>query len=753
MNIIEFELPAFGRMAASKLRETPQVSDIINSLSQPIIALDRRLHVTAINKAFHEAFFLWTGVRLYLGMNYLEVLPKEVVPERLTFYRRAFSGEGFSLEQDYNLAGEIHTFLVTYDPIYSGGEVIGIIGSAKDITEQKLIEKSLREANLKFENSFRFNSVGMALIEPTGQFLKANATLCKMLGYSEEEMKTKSFPMITHPEDLEKSFDIFQRLVKGELEWAHIEKRYLHKSGKVIQAILSSSFVREEDGTPLYFISVVQDISERKRAEDELLNSERRVVNMMKVAPVGIYQTDVERDCIYVNDRWCELTGLSSQEVTGNSWIKSVYQEDVRDVEQELKRCQESKDVFSLEYRLRKSTGEITWVHGREIPLRDEKGALVGYMGAIQDISKIKEAEKVRERLIYILDATPDIVGIFDIHGKSIYLNEAAREVLGLDADDLDVGQTSWEMYPTWAEELIRNQGIPAASRDGFWKGETSIIHHDGREIPLSQIILAHKNKDGVVEYFSTIGRDMSRQKEFMAELARSNTELEQFAYVASHDLQEPLRMIVSYLQFLDLEYREQLSPEADEYLHFAVNGAKRMSRLIKDLLTYSKVGRSEFKTKSVDCGAILDVVQEQLRTMIQQAEGLVEVGPLPTVNADESQLMRLFQNLMENAIKYRGKISPKVKVSAHQQSGKWVFCVSDNGRGFEMKDVNRIFRLFQRLHDREEYPGSGIGLAIAKSIVERHGGKIWAESKVNEGSNFYFTLSDCMAAEKELVR
>jgi signal transduction histidine kinase len=226
-------------------------------------------------------------------------------------------------------------------------------------------------------------------------------------------------------------------------------------------------------------------------------------------------------------------------------------------------------------------------------------------------------------------------------------------------------------------------------------------------------------------------------------DLARSNRELEQFAYVASHDLQEPLRIVGSYAQLLGKRYKGRLDADADDFIAYLVDGAARMQRLIDDLLAFSRVGTRGKPFEPTDCAAVLKDAIDNLAMTVQESGARITADPLPTVVADGSQLVLLFQNLIGNAVKFRGETPLHVRVSAHRDNREWVFSVQDNGMGIDPEYRDRIFIIFQRLHTREKYPGTGIGLAIAKKIVERHGGKIWVESQPNEGSTFFFTIPD----------
>lgn len=233
-----------------------------------------------------------------------------------------------------------------------------------------------------------------------------------------------------------------------------------------------------------------------------------------------------------------------------------------------------------------------------------------------------------------------------------------------------------------------------------------------------------------------------------VAELERSNSELEQFAYVASHDLQEPLRMVGSYTGLLKRRYHGRLDAEADEFIDFAVDGVTRMRALINDLLAYSRVGRGEQRVAPADSRAALDRALANLQTGIAERRAEIRIGSLPAVLGDELQLTQLFQNLLANGLKFCKDGRPEISIDARREGDQWVFTIRDNGIGIDPKYRDRIFLIFQRLHGRDEFPGTGIGLAICKKIVERHGGRIWVESEPGKGAAFRFTMPAVAARE-----
>ncbi|MGB2695604.1 MAG: ATP-binding protein [Dehalococcoidia bacterium] len=224
-------------------------------------------------------------------------------------------------------------------------------------------------------------------------------------------------------------------------------------------------------------------------------------------------------------------------------------------------------------------------------------------------------------------------------------------------------------------------------------------------------------------------------------ELRRSNTDLEMFASIASHDLQEPLRTVSSYVQLLERRYASQLDDDAREFIRYAVDGCGRMHTLINDLLTYARVGTRGKPLEATDCEAVLTDALSDLQRSIEDAQATITHDQLPSIPGDRAQLRQVFINLIGNAVKFRGNKAPRIHVSAEQQEGNWLFCVRDGGIGIAPEYHDRVFVIFQRLHGRDEYAGTGIGLAVCKKIIERHGGNLWVESQLGKGCTFYFTL------------
>jgi len=365
--------------------------------------------------------------------------------------------------------------------------------------------------------------------------------------------------------------------------------------------------------------------------------------------------------------------------------------------------------------------------------------------------SGLAESPESAAKYRALLEAAPDAMVVVDVLGEIVLLNLQAEKTFGYRRDEL-VGQPVTNIIPEgFAERLVADGLRPAAEALTQHMGtglELSGRRKDGSEFPIEIMLSPLDSDEGIV--VTAAIRDISARKATEAallqkveELKRSNEELGQFAYIASHDLQEPLRMVASYTQLLARRYKGRLDKDADEFIGFAVDGASRMQRLIKDLLAFSRVGTTGgelLKTSSED--ALAQGISN-LRGSIEDSGAIVTHDPLPIVMADETQLIQLFQNLVGNAIKYQGPGTPTVHVSATREGDdKWGFAVKDNGLGIDPQYFQRIFGMFQRLHKREEFAGTGIGLAICKKIAERHGGSITVQSEPGHGSTFSFALA-----------
>ena len=358
------------------------------------------------------------------------------------------------------------------------------------------------------------------------------------------------------------------------------------------------------------------------------------------------------------------------------------------------------------------------------------------------------EAEK-SFMLMGIIDHSPNIISLMDREGRYLMVNRATTELLGCSEADL-VGKTFAEVLPHETATLFMERLRIVLETQRVLQVEDS-IPAPGGEHAYSTTLFPLYDDQGDIYAVGGLALDITARvraerevARYAAELERSNQELEQFAYITSHDLREPLRMVKGYLDLLGRRYRDELDAPAREFIDYAVDGAERMQEMIRALLRLSRVGTRGQAFALADVEDILARTLKALSRSIADAGAEVTHDPLPTVMADGAQLTQVLQNLIANGIKFcREDVPPRVHVSVQRKEGEWVFAVVDNGIGIDPEQADRLFQIFQRLHTRDEYEGLGIGLALCRRIVERHGGRIWVESEPGQGATFYFTLPD----------
>ena len=442
------------------------------------------------------------------------------------------------------------------------------------------------------------------------------------------------------------------------------------------------------------------------------------------------------------------IKGYSADEIIGRSFSCFFAPEDI--VKQRpseiLRLSAESGRHEEQSIRVRKDGSRFA-AHTTVTAVRDSNGHLLGFSKISRDLTERWESEA---RYRGLLEAAPDAMVVVDAFGDIVLLNAQAEKQFGYSRRELVGQKVTTLIAEGFAERLSADAARSAQDKLDQHIGmgiELVGTRKDGTAFPIEMMLSPVESAVGVL--VTAAIRDITARKRADAfleqkveELRRSNEELGQFAYIASHDLQEPLRMVASYTELLSRRYKGKLGADADEFIAFAVDGANRMQTLIQDLLAYSRVGSTGDGLKATSSQHALEQALTNLDVAITQSGAAVTHDPLPMVIADGVQLVQLFQNLIGNGIKYQGAGVPRVHVSASGNSrGQWLFAVTDNGIGIEPQYFQRIFGMFQRLHKREEFAGTGIGLAISKKIIERHGGRISVESQPGEGSTFRFAL------------
>ena len=497
--------------------------------------------------------------------------------------------------------------------------------------------------------------------------------------------------------------------------------------------------------------SVQRENLRRELAKEALRDSEEKFRMLLDgVRDYAIFTLDPQGNVASWNAGAERIKGYRADEIIGQNFSRFYPQNDIDQgkPEEELLIAATTGRSEIEHWRVRKD-GSRFWANVVITAARDSSGNLLGFSEISCNITERKETEAKYQGL---LEAAPDAMVVVNQDGNIVLLNVQAEKRFGYRRDEL-VGQKVKNIIPEgFAERLIADGTRTAADALAQQIGtgiELKGRRKDGSEFPIEIMLSPQESSDGMV--VTAAIRDITQRKtseehlaKTMEELQRSNEELGQFAYIASHDLQEPLRMVASYTQLLSRKYKGKLDADADEFISFAVDGARRMQGLIQDLLAYSRVGTKGRGLVDTSSEEALQQSLSNLRGAIEASGAQVTHDPLPGVLADRSQLIQLFQNLVGNAIKYQRTGIPTVHISASRNGGKkWIFSVQDNGMGIDSQYFAKIFDMFQRLHKREEFDGTGIGLAICKKIVERHGGSISVDSKLGQGSTFRFALAE----------
>lgn len=497
------------------------------------------------------------------------------------------------------------------------------------------------------------------------------------------------------------------------------------------------------------------EIEERQEMEAALRESEAHYRELFESVPVGLYKTTPVGNMLEANRALVDILGYPDKDTLLGTRAADMYV-DASDREQWRTKLHKDGIARDAEFQVYQHDGTPIWVRHTARRIEDETG--VYFEGAVEDITERRriEQELARSEELFrsVVENSSDIITIVEADGTIQFESPSVERILGY-APDERVGENAFSFVHPNDIPIITEAFSNVLQEPGtVLSVEYRVRHKDGSWRHMSSTganLLDNPTVKGIVATSRDLTDRVNAEQELQQtaeDLRRSNQELEQFAYVASHDLQEPLRMVSSYVQLLARRYEGQLDDDADDFIAYAVDGATRMQRLINDLLAYSRVGTRGDELTPTDCNDVVAGAVDDLRHAITDQDAEVTWDRLPAVMADERQLRQVFQNLISNAIKFHGDAPPRVHIAAEKSADDgWQFSVEDNGIGIDPAYGDRIFVIFQRLHGAHAYEGTGIGLAICKKIIQRHGGRIWFDSTEGEGTTFYFTLQ---AAEKQ---
>jgi PAS domain S-box-containing protein len=654
--------------------------------------------------------------------------------------------------------GDLKWMLISAEPILNNeGKLKSIICTYQDITERKIEVAAFRKNEQKLK--YHIENSPLAVVEWDKEYdvIGWSKEAERMFGWKKEEVlgrKISSINMV-YEEDLPILNNTMKRISGGKEKTVTATNRNYTKNRSVISCTWYNSVLVNEKGEMDSVLSLIDDITERRNNEEKLKESQENYKELIENARSAIIKADNNGYFTFFNDYAQKLFGYKEDEIIGKSALGTIiplYDDKGAYMAPVWKKIFSNPDEseININENITKS-GETLLIEWHNKTLYNKKGEKTGQISIGLNITERRNYERALEESKEKLEMAIGIghLGLWEWNLKTdrILLDQNTAEILGIDND---IRELSYENF----ENLINEEDLQ------YFKNKLNLTFRQKNSIetvfrtkanncsPKYISIRARSEKTELVSRITGVCFDMTgmiKETEqtiikLNEELFRSNLDLQQFAYVASHDLQEPLRMVSSFTQLLQRRYQDKLDKDANEYIHYAVEGSNRMYELINGLLAYSRIQTRGKDFDNVNMNKVLENVKNNLSLLIEETGCKITYCRLPVIFADENQMIQLLQNLIENGIKF-SRESPRINISYKKSEDFHVFSVKDQGIGVESIYSERIFKIFQRLHARQDYKGTGIGLAICKRIIERHKGKIWLNSQPGKGSTFYFSI------------
>jgi len=632
------------------------------------------------------------------------------------------------------------------------------------------VEKDLERREREFRATFEESTVGMAQADPmTRRFTLANRKLCEITGYSAEELFGKTFVEITHPDDRDEDVRRIDLAIReGKGHW-NSEKRYFRKDGETIWVSVDGVLVRDDNGRPFRTMAIVQDITQRKLNEEAIRQSDKLHRFLGEHMPFGIWVSEPDGRIRYVSDSFLEMIGMTLEQCRASGWIDRLLPEDRDRYQADWKRCLSEGRPWNCQYRIRDRKGANQTILSRGTPICNERNEIDCWAGINLDIAELSRArilaQERTEELESVMNAIPAIVYLArDPDCSAIVGNRMANDFMkacggeNLSRTAPNGHYRSHRVFRNGKE--LPNEELPmqyaAKNRTEVMDTELEFLFPDGRRVPVRGNAAPLFDQKGAVRGCIAVFMDITRRKQIEEDLARTmekvmalNKEMESFSYSVSHDLQAPLRAIRGYVRMILREKSRKTDAKTDERLSAINENSARMQMLIVDLLALSKVVRQEMSFRPVDMDSLFESVWKECADTASGKPPVLKKDGLPPALGDRTLLRQVLTNLISNALKYsRQRELSEIEVGGYEDNGQNIYFVKDNGVGFDMQYYDKLFGVFQRLHADSEFEGTGIGLSIAHRIVNRHGGRIWAEGKVGEGATFYFAIPNSYKRE-----
>lgn len=765
----QLEASVVEKLEAKKLLQqvNKDLDQLLQSTAEGIFGVDKNGICTFINRS--GAWMLGyapgacTGRDIHSLIHHTREDGSSCNGEDCPFNMAVTARQGLSVELDrfWRSDGLSIPVRFTCNPIIEDGETVGAVVAFSDISEQLTAQKSLQRLQANQEALINSTDDLVWSVDAEFQLITANLAFINQVKRStnlelkrgDDLLMREHYP-ISYIDNWQ---ELYERALEGESfseevykpafknhpeSWAQVRFNPIYGAERVIGVACFS-----------------RDITRSKQSERQILAMNQRLENAQQIARLGYWEMDMKKPGLYWSREVYAIFGLDpdTHELSFDTFNKNVHPDDIQLIRNLEKNVTANGGKLDFEHRIILPDGSIRYLHQLGEAVRDKDGSLLRLEGTTQDVTERKLAlqrlEESEARYRYLFRMSPMPKWVFDLKTLQILeVNQAAIEKYGYSRETF-LDKTILDFRPDndrdRAAEAIFHAVQGTTMNFGQWRhvkanGEIinveiagHIMTENNREVMMS-VAMDVTERVKIMAQLEELNRELISRTE---QLAESNVELERFAYVASHDLQEPLRMVSSFLQLLKKKYDSNIDETGQSYIDFAVNGAERMKSLIKDLLEYSRLDSKPLEPTETDMAQVVQEVIYTLEDRIRQCNATVDVGPLPIIMAHRTQMFQLMQNLVSNGLKYNKSENPVVRINALDQSDHWLFEVQDNGIGIEEKYFNKIFVIFQRLHQPGQYSGTGIGLSVCKKIVERAGGEIWVKSMPGSGSTFYFTI------------
>ncbi|MFC2188516.1 PAS domain S-box protein [Fulvivirgaceae bacterium LMO-SS25] len=632
-------------------------------------------------------------------------------------------------------------------------EIAYLVG--KNISESKAIEKELSlnqralETALNNLDSLTNNSPDIiCTISKDGRFISVNKTCEKILGYSPNQLQGVKYIDLVREEDKPMTNRVAEAIMSGK-PTTNFDNRYLSKNGDLVPLIWSAWYSQEDE----IMYAVARDGREKIAQEEEIKKINEKLVDVLENTGDGFSSISNDYKITYWNKLAERYSGLSRNEVLGKDIREISYAYPGSKFYKELDIAMRNREISRFEEYM----PELDYWYATSLyPTH------YGISIFVRNITKEKKGMELfkasHERYQFVFKASNEAIYDWDVINKRLMFGDGYTTTYGYEAGaNMPLAEWSSKIHPEDQERIEADlTQVVANSTENIWKASYRYMRKDGEYVYVNDVGHIIRNREGEAIRMVGAMRDVTEDKKHQKllvelntelakqakELANSNEELESFAYVVSHDLQEPLRMVTSFLQLLERKYNDLIDDRGKQYIHFAVDGASRMKTILIDLLEYSRVGNEKGGIKDVNLNKVMESVLKNMRSTLESIpKSRIDWDELPTIKANQTEMVQLFQNLLSNALKYRSNQPPAVFVHNKSTADYWLIGVRDNGIGIDKLYFDKIFIIFQRLHTDKKYQGTGIGLAICKKIVENLHGKIWVESEVDKGSTFWIEL------------